>query len=301
MMTWLRRDRLRMAAAGVGLVLFLAALVLGYVGLTGGAGLFGPQPTLTLTPSPTVAPTASPTNTATLTSTATPTRAPPATPTATATLTATTTEIPTATRAAERVLRVPVILQELPLSCEAGAMRMVSAWALGYPPSEQDLLACMPRNPNPFLGFRGDPAAYSRNSDGSINWNNYGAYAPAVAETLNQCVFDPAGSAYEAVAVKGATYEEVARSVLGGYPVIVWVARGSPPETLTVDTPEGEVLLVYGEHVWVVVGHHGDGTFDIHDPYPQKNGNQILHVTSFVNWELFERMAVFIVPKIAAN
>ena len=301
MMTWLQRDRLSTVAAGVGLVLLLAALVLGCLGLTGGAGLPGLWTTPTLTPSATATPTDTPTHTATLTPTNTPTRTPPATPTATPTLTTTPTETPTATSTAERVLTVPVFLQELPLSCEAAAMHMVSAWALGNVLSEQDLLACLPRNPNPYLGFRGDPAARSRNEDGSINWENYGAYAPVVAETLNRCALEPAGAEFEAVAVKGATYEQVAQSVLDGYPVIVWVARGSPPETLTVETPDGEVLLVYGEHVWVVVGHHEDGSFEVHDPYPQKSGAQTLRVRSFLNWELFDRMAVFIVPQSGAN
>jgi uncharacterized protein YvpB len=174
---------------------------------------------------------------------------------------------------------------------------MVSAGVLGEAPSEEELLACLPRNPNPYLGFRGDPAARSRQPDGSINWDNYGTYAPVVAETLNQCVLKPAGAKFEAVAVKGASYEEVAQAVLGGYPVIVWVAKGANPQTITVDTPEGEVLLVFGEHVWVVVGYHEDGTFDVNDPYPQKSGLQTLQVHSFPNWDLFDQMAVFIIPQ----
>jgi uncharacterized protein YvpB len=192
---------------------------------------------------------------------------------------------------------VPIIVQELPLSCEAAGIRMMSAGALGDAPSERDLLACMPRNPNPYLGFRGDPAGRNRYADGSINWDNYGTYAPTAAETLNRCIFEPAGSKLEAVAVKGAGYEEVARAVLDGYPVLVWVAKGANPATITVDTPDGQVPLVFGEHVWVVVGYHGDGTFDIHDPYPQKNGSQTLRVSSFPNWELFDQMAVFIIPQ----
>jgi uncharacterized protein YvpB len=176
-------------------------------------------------------------------------------------------------------------------------MRMVLAGVLGDAPSEGDLLACMPRNPNPYLGFRGDPAARNRHDDGSINWDNYGIYAPAVAETLNRCALKPAGAKFEAVAVKGVSYEEVTQAVLDGYPVIVWVAKGSDPKTITVDTPEGEVLLVFGEHVWVVVGFYEDGTFEVNDPYPQKNESQTLRVRSFPNWELFDQMAVFVIPQ----
>ena len=297
MITWLQRNRLlSIVAASALLFLLLMALALAHRGITGGAGPFGLRATLTLTPSATSTPTvtrtptpqpATPTKTATPTATATPTRTRRSTRTPTA----------SATLPAGHVLPVPVILQELPLSCEAAGIRMVSAGVLGNAPSEEDLLACMPRNPNPYLGFRGDPAGRSRHADGSINWDNYGAYAPAVAETINQCILKPTGAKLEAVAVKGASYEEVAQAVLDGYPVIVWVAKGADPETITVDTPDGEVLLVFGEHVWVVVGYYEDGTFDVNDPYPQKNGTQTLRVRSFLNWELFDRMAVFIVPQ----
>ena len=176
-------------------------------------------------------------------------------------------------------------------------MRMVSAASLGTVPSEEQLLDCMPRNDNPNLGFRGDPAARSRFQDGSINWNNYGAYAPAVANALNQCVFGPAGGKFEAVASNNVNYEQVAEAVLDGYPVIVWVARRGQPSTTLIDTAEGSVRLVHGEHVWVVIGCHEDGTFDAHDPYPQKDGDQTFHARSFPNWGLFDHMAVFVVPR----
>ena len=301
MITWLQRNRLRSIVAASAL-LILAALALAYIGITGGGGPLGPRPTLTATPSPTATPTVTRTPTRTLTATptsppATPTQTASPTATATATLTPTQTPTATATRPAARVLPVPVILQELPLSCEVAGMRMVLAALLGDAPRERDLLACMPRNPNPYLGFRGNPAASSRHADGSINWDNYGAYAPAVAETLNQCALKASGGEFEAVAVKGTSYAEVAQAVLDGYPVMVWLAKGTDPATTTVDTPDGQALLVFGEHVWVVVGYHEDGTFDVNDPYQQKNGEQTLHVRSFPNWELFDQMAVFIIPR----
>lgn len=213
------------------------------------------------------------------------------------TATPTNTATATVTRLASRVLSVPVILQELPLSCEIAGMRMVLAALYSDVPNEQELLACMPRNRNPYLGFRGDPAGRNRYPDGRINWENYGAYAPVVAETLNRCVLEPAGGEFEAVAVKGTSYQEVAEAVLNGYPVIVWISkRQDDVEETTIDTPQGPVRLVFGEHVWVVVGYHEDGTFEVHDPYPQQNGKQTLRVHSFPNWELFDRMAVFIWP-----
>jgi LPXTG-site transpeptidase (sortase) family protein len=248
---------------------------------------------------------ASPTPSATLTSTVTRTKVPTYTPTTMPTRTSTPTRTPrpsatptsTPTRAASRILSIPAILQELPLSCECAGMRMMLSAVLDDVPSEEELLECLPRDPNPYLGFRGDPGGYNRHPDGSINWDNYGAYAPAVADTLNSCALDPVGSVLEAVAVKGATYEDVANAILDGYPVLVWVAKGNPPQTTTVDTPDGPAELVFGEHVWVVVGVYEDGTFRAHDPYPRENGEQTLRVRSFPSWDLFERMAVFLRPQ----
>jgi len=174
---------------------------------------------------------------------------------------------------------------------------MLLAALFGTPPSEEKLLDCMPRNPNPYLGFRGDPAGRNRHSDGSINWNNYGAYAPVVAETLNRCVLEPGGDEFEAVAVSNASYEQVAQAILDGYPVIVWIAKRGQPPTTQIDTSQGPVQLVFGEHVWVIIGYHEDGMFDALDPHPQKDDNQTFRCYSFPNWDLFERMAVFAVPR----
>ncbi len=236
--------------------------------------------------SPTAQPSATGTPTATQTATSPPTRTPTRTRTAT----------PTATLPAEQVLDVPVFVQELPLSCEFAGMRMVAGAFLDQAPAEDWLIACMPRDPNPYLGFRGDPAGYNHLGDGSINWDNYGAYAPAVAAALNNCVFGPAQKQFRAQAQKNVSYEEVAQAILEGYPVIVWVARPERAEITTIGTEENPVRLVFGEHVWVVVGYHEDGTFEVHDPYPQQSGQQTLRVRSFPSWDLFERMAVFVKP-----
>jgi len=294
MQEWIESNRQFCILAAVAVVLALAityAVVTahGLNDLPVRIGLYAasptPSPTATPTVTPTTVPSATPTLTPTRTSTPTRTPRPSATPTA------------TATRAASRLLSIPVILQELPLSCECAGMRMMLSAVLDDVPSEEELLQCLPRDPNPYLGFRGDPAGYNRHADGSINWDNYGAYAPAVADTLNSCVLGPLDSDLEAIAVKGATYEDVANAILDGYPVLVWVAKGNPPQTTTIDTPDGPAELVFGEHVWVVVGVHEDGTFDAHDPYPRENGQQTFRVHSFPSWDLFERMAVFWRPR----
>ncbi len=294
MFEWIRRNNPLsiLALAWLGL-LSLSLLVIGWQNLGGSIGL--PIGTAFWLPSPT--PSASPTATVTHSPTAT------AKPTLTPTRTASPTRTPTATpaRPSARVLSVPIILQELPLSCESAGMRMVLAALLDAVPSEEEILECLPRDSNPYLGFRGDPAGYSRFDDGSINWENYGAYAPIVASTLNRCALEPAHSEFEAIAASNVSYDQVAEAVLDGYPVIVWVARSDQAETRTIDTPAGPVQLVFGEHVWVVVGYHEDGTFEVHDPYPRKNGVQTFGVDTFPNWDLFDRMAVFVRPRQAES
>ncbi len=290
MITWIRANR-RWSAV-IAAILLLAVLgLLMMLQLNSAAN----HSFVVTSVTPSATPTPLRTRTPTATQTATPTRTATYTPTATRTRTRTPT--PTATRPAERVLSVPVILQELPLSCEFAGMRMVSLAVLGKAPDEEELISCMPRDPNPNVGFRGDPAGYNRFSDGSLNWENYGAYAPAVAAALNECVLEPAGAEFEAVALRSVDYEHVAEAVLDGYPVIVWVAKREQAETITVRAGEETVRLVFGEHVWVVVGYHEDGTFEVHDPYPQRDERQTFQVRSFPNWDLLERMAVFIQPR----
>lgn len=297
MASWLGYGKL-LSLVGAALVLTLISLgfVLSHPDLVTHVTSL-PSAHASCTPDPTAIPTSSGTpvpSTQTPNPSATPL---PPTPTRTSTQVPTPTPTPTSTLLLTRVLKVPVILQELPLSCEFAGMRMLLAGLLGTPPSEEQLLDCMPGDPNPYLGFRGDPAGYNRHPDDSINWDNYGAYAPAVAETLNRCVLQPGGRDFEAVAVSNASYKEVAQSILEGYPVIVWIAKRGQPPTTRVDTPQGQVQLVFGEHVWVVVGYHEDGTFDAHDPYPQRDRDQTFHVRTFPNWDLFERMAVFVEPR----
>jgi uncharacterized protein YvpB len=293
MQKWLRTKKRPIL---MGAAMLLGLLCLGLASscpqLTKGVGALSsrtatakPSLTCTVTGTPTPIPTDTPSPTAT------------PVPSATATLAPT----PTPTVLPERVLSVPVILQELPLSCEFAAMRMVLAGLLGRAPSEQELIACMPRDANPNLGFRGDPAGYNRFPDGTINWDNYGAYADAVAEALNRCALVPEGGKFKASASRGTTYDRIAEAVLGGNPVIVWVTKRQQAETTRVGTSQGPVQLVMGEHVWVVVGYHADGTFDVHDPYPQANEIQTLHARTFPNWELFDRMAVFVAPAKAST
>jgi uncharacterized protein YvpB len=173
---------------------------------------------------------------------------------------------------------------------------MMLAGILGQSPSESALIECMPKDENPYFGFRGNPAGYNKHADGTIDWDNYGMYAPAAADTLNTCALDLPIRRFRAQAAKGVSYEEVASAVLDGYPVMVWVTKRADAERITINTEDGEALLVFGEHVWVVVGYHEDGTFDVHDPYPQKDGAQTFHVTSFPNWDLFDYMATFVHP-----
>lgn len=290
MRAWIESNRTLMFASALVLPGFLVLAVFSHqIGFLYGYGtMVGAAPA-----SPTaIVATQTPTATATPTSTAT------RTPTLRPSLTPTPAPTTTGNSLPSRVLPVPVIQQELPLSCEIAGMRMMAAGLLGHAPAEAELLACISYDANPYLGFRGDPAGSNRMTDGSINWDNYGMYAPAVADALNRCLLAQPQTPFKAVAASHVTYEQVARSILDGYPVLVWVAKQDQAVGHMAMTDEGPVQLVFGEHVWVVMAYHEDGTFDVHDPYPQKSGNQTFRVSSFVNWERFDRMAVFLVPSV---
>lgn len=292
MMTWARHHRLLAGALALVLLFVLAAFALPSMRGTIEQALLSLAPTATPTVTPTATP-LPPTPTATATVTPTPTLVP--SPIATSTNTPAPSPTSAPTDRATHSLDVPLILQELPLSCEFAGMRMMLAELLGSAPPEPEVIACMPKNANPYQGFRGDPAGYNLSAEGGIVWENYGAYAPAVAEALNRCFLSQ--TALEAYAVEDATYEHVATSIKEGYPVMVWVTKRGEPITTEVDTPEGPVRLVFGEHVWVVSACYEDGTFDALDPYPQKSGRQVFHAQTFPNWDMFDRMAVFIRPR----
>lgn len=153
---------------------------------------------------------------------------------------------------AEARLEVARQRQSHSLSCESSAASMVAQYH-GVDLSEADVLAALPRNANPHLGFRG-------NVDGPTGGiEDYGVYAGPILNILN-------GQGLKAKAVEGGR-EGIKAAIAGGNPVIAWVTYNCLPNTPTRTTIAGAtVTLVPNQHVVVVTGYNEDGVW-ANDPW----------------------------------
>lgn len=138
------------------------------------------------------------------------------------------------------------------LSCEASAASMVAQFH-GVDVSEADVLAALPLNANPHLGFRG-------NVDGPLGGiEDYGVYAGPVSAILN-------GMGLRAWSVNGGI-EGIKAAIARGNPVIAWVTYDCQVSTpVEVDVDGQTVTLVPNQHVVVVTGYNADGVW-ANDPW----------------------------------
>ena len=119
--------------------------------------------------------------------------------------------------------------------------------------SEADVLAALPYNDNPNIGFRG-------NIDGPTGGiQDYGVYAGPILEVLNN-------HGLQAWPVRGGV-AGIRAAVARGNPVIAWVTYDCLPSTPVETTINGEtVALVPNQHVVVVTGYNADGVW-ANDPW----------------------------------
>lgn len=138
------------------------------------------------------------------------------------------------------------------LSCESCAASMAASYH-GVDLSEAAVLAALPLNDNPHLGFRG-------NVDGPTGGiQDYGVYAGPI-----KAILDANGLA--ATPVLGGL-EGIRAALAGGNPVIAWVTYQLVAATPVVETIAGEqVTLVPNQHVVVVTGYDPEGLWAI-DPW----------------------------------
>jgi uncharacterized protein YvpB/uncharacterized coiled-coil protein SlyX len=138
------------------------------------------------------------------------------------------------------------------LSCESSAAAMAAQYQ-GVPLSEVDVLAALPLDDNPHLGFRG-------NVDGPTgDIEDYGVYAGPIMSILNSQGL-PAWPVEDGL--KG-----IKAAIARGNPVLVWVTYNCQPSTpRDVTINGGTVTLVPWQHVVVVVGYSPEG-FWANDPY----------------------------------
>jgi LysM repeat protein len=151
---------------------------------------------------------------------------------------------------------LPVFRQSLPLSCEAAALSMVTAY-YGRQVSEWVFVEQMPYHPNPHRGFRGDMNGTFGGTD------DYGVYAEPLVPLLERYGFH--AQVVYAHGDAGLLRAEIER----GRPMVVWMTNlASVQPRLTgehagetfVLVPEEHVVVVYGyDQDWVYVADPGDG------------------------------------------
>jgi uncharacterized protein YvpB len=141
------------------------------------------------------------------------------------------------------------------LSCESSAASMVANYH-GLDLSEADVLADLPLDDNPYLGFRGDVDGPTGGID------DYGVYAGPILKVLRD-------HGLRAWAIEGGL-EGVKTATARGNPAIAWVTYDCQPGTPTTVTIQGEaVTLVPWQHVVVVTGYNHEGVW-ANDPWDGK-------------------------------
>jgi len=138
------------------------------------------------------------------------------------------------------------------LSCESAAASMVAQF-YGFDISEADVLAALPRNENPYLGFRG-------NVDGPTGGiEDYGVYAGPVMAYLNS-------RGLQAWPVEGGV-AGIKAAIARGHPVIAWITYNCLPGTPVETEVSGQVVtLVPNQHTVVVTGYNAQGVW-ANDPW----------------------------------
>lgn len=150
-------------------------------------------------------------------------------------------------------LQVPAQRQSHNLSCESSAASMAAQYQ-GMPLGEEDVLAALPRHPNPHLGFRG-------NVDGPPGGlEDYGVYAGPVLDVLK-------GWGLDARPVVGDGLAGIKAALARGNPVIAWITYNCQPGNPTTVMVEGQAIaLVSYQHAVVLTGYDGGGVW-ANDPW----------------------------------
>lgn len=156
------------------------------------------------------------------------------------------------TRPPEVRLTVARQKQSHSLSCESSAASMAAQYH-NVALTEAEIMAALPSNQNPYLGFRG-------NVDGSPGGIvDYGVYAGPVAEILD-------GAGLRTSAIQGGV-EGIRAALARGNPVIAWVTYDCQVSTPTTQViGDQTVPLVPYQHVVVLTGYNQNGMW-ANDPW----------------------------------
>lgn len=158
----------------------------------------------------------------------------------------------------ELILPVPAFRQERNLSCEASAAAMAASY-FGVALPERQIVAELPRDPNPHKGFRG-------NIDGLFGWiDDYGVYAEPIAKILTK-------HGLKAEVVYDLSLESLRKALAQDKLVVAWITLfTSPQKPILRDINGAKVNLVPSEHTVVVKGYDQRGVF-VNDPATGRGG-----------------------------
>ncbi len=178
---------------------------------------------------------------------------------------------------------MPVMHQSLPLSCEAAAVSMATAY-WGSQVSEWVFIENLPQNPNPHLGFRGNITGAFGSTD------NYGVYAEPFVPILSN--YGYTGNVFYADGNKELLTDQIDQ----GRPVVTWVTNLASVQTRTYDTVDGNrFALVPQEHVVVVYGYDANGVY-VADP-GDGNYRQFSWDDFMRSWGYFDGMSLVVYPQ----
>lgn len=134
----------------------------------------------------------------------------------------------------------PLLKQQHPLTCESSAASMGTRGRV----TEAQIMAAMPRNPNPNLGFRGNPDGVQ-----GTKLVDYGVYASPVHRALVRFGYQSDILTYAG--------DGTLRSYLDqGWPVVAWITYRAQPAQPRLAWANGtQFFLVPHEHAVLVVGY----------------------------------------------
>lgn len=173
----------------------------------------------------------------------------------------------------------PALRQQHHLTCESSAASMATRATV----TESQLMAAMPRDPDPNLGFRGNPDGWQGTS-----LIDYGVYGAPLQNALRQF-------GYHSELKVPATDGDIRNWISRGWPVVAWVTyRLQKARPRLAEAHGMQFVLVPHEHAIMVFGYDRS-TVIANDPWDQK---QVRYYWDDFNrsWGYFGNMALAVDP-----
>lgn len=173
----------------------------------------------------------------------------------------------------------PKLRQQHSLTCESSAASMATRGRI----TESQLMAVMPHNPNPNLGFRG-----SIDGEEGTTLVDYGVYAAPLHAALLHF-------GYPNDVVMYGNRWSIVSSLSKGWPLVAWVTYNlQPGKPRLAQTNMIPFVLVPHEHAVLILGYDDAGVY-ANDPWTAKLVHYGWHSFNH-SWGLFGNMALSIQP-----